>query len=128
MSYYHVCPYCGATLDPGERCDCRNEDTGRLLSVDYKDKSGTDYAQNIAICQNSDITDEQLVELIREQYAKQGLTVSAIIEIMSGPRVLYIRPGFLEEGMLQQGLPIPENMPAAMEAAGIHPVNWDERM
>lgn len=22
MSYYRVCPNCGATLDPGERCDC----------------------------------------------------------------------------------------------------------
>ena len=23
MSYYHVCPNCGANLDPGERCDCQ---------------------------------------------------------------------------------------------------------
>lgn len=22
MSYYHVCPECGATLDPGEKCTC----------------------------------------------------------------------------------------------------------
>ena len=22
MSLYHPCPYCGALLDPGERCDC----------------------------------------------------------------------------------------------------------
>ena len=22
MSYYHVCPLCGANLDPGESCDC----------------------------------------------------------------------------------------------------------
>lgn len=22
MSYYHACEYCGANLDPGERCDC----------------------------------------------------------------------------------------------------------
>lgn len=22
MSYYHTCPDCGANLDPGERCDC----------------------------------------------------------------------------------------------------------
>ena len=20
--YYHTCPYCGANLDPDERCDC----------------------------------------------------------------------------------------------------------
>ena len=25
MSYRYKCPYCGANLDPGERCDCRNE-------------------------------------------------------------------------------------------------------
>lgn len=22
MSYYRICPYCGAALDPGEKCDC----------------------------------------------------------------------------------------------------------
>lgn len=25
MSYYRTCPYCGAHLDPGERCDCQRE-------------------------------------------------------------------------------------------------------
>lgn len=25
MSYYRTCPYCGANLDSGERCDCREE-------------------------------------------------------------------------------------------------------
>lgn len=23
MSYYKICPYCGAHLDPGEICDCK---------------------------------------------------------------------------------------------------------
>ncbi len=23
MSYYHTCPACGAHLDPGEPCECR---------------------------------------------------------------------------------------------------------
>ena len=27
MPYYKPCPLCGAALDPGERCDCRNEKT-----------------------------------------------------------------------------------------------------
>lgn len=22
---YRICPHCGAALDPGERCDCREE-------------------------------------------------------------------------------------------------------
>lgn len=25
MSYYRTCPDCGATLDPGERCDCQDK-------------------------------------------------------------------------------------------------------
>lgn len=23
---YHTCEYCGANLDPGEKCDCKEED------------------------------------------------------------------------------------------------------
>ena len=26
MAFYRVCAYCGATLDPGEICDCRNKE------------------------------------------------------------------------------------------------------
>ena len=25
MAYYRTCSYCGAALDPGERCECRAE-------------------------------------------------------------------------------------------------------
>lgn len=25
MSYYYECPYCSANLDPGEKCDCRED-------------------------------------------------------------------------------------------------------
>ena len=24
MAYYNVCPKCGANLDPGEKCDCKD--------------------------------------------------------------------------------------------------------
>lgn len=27
MPYYRTCPHCGAHLDPGERCDCKETDT-----------------------------------------------------------------------------------------------------
>lgn len=27
MPYYHICPDCGSSLDPGERCDCQDEET-----------------------------------------------------------------------------------------------------
>lgn len=26
MAYYWTCPDCGANLDPGEPCDCKNTD------------------------------------------------------------------------------------------------------
>lgn len=26
MPYYKPCPLCGAALDPGERCDCQDEE------------------------------------------------------------------------------------------------------
>jgi hypothetical protein len=26
MPYYRPCPLCGATLDPGERCDCQDKE------------------------------------------------------------------------------------------------------
>lgn len=25
MSFYKICPYCNAALDPGEKCDCREQ-------------------------------------------------------------------------------------------------------
>lgn len=25
MAYYSICPNCGASLDPGEKCDCQEE-------------------------------------------------------------------------------------------------------
>lgn len=33
-TYYHTCPRCGASLDPGERCDCT--ESPRALSVTPK--------------------------------------------------------------------------------------------
>lgn len=29
---YRICPYCGAALDPGERCDC--QDPGQLQEAE----------------------------------------------------------------------------------------------
>ena len=29
MSYYRTCIYCGAALDPGEKCDCGQKETAR---------------------------------------------------------------------------------------------------
>lgn len=31
MKQYRTCPYCGAHLDPGERCDCREDPVMDML-------------------------------------------------------------------------------------------------
>ena len=37
--YYNTCPYCGANLDPNERCDCQLEGSGEVketrVDVDF---------------------------------------------------------------------------------------------
>ncbi len=25
MAYYRICPHCGGSLDPGEKCDCEEQ-------------------------------------------------------------------------------------------------------
>ena len=31
--YYHTCLDCGANLDPGEKCDCQNNQTNDILNI-----------------------------------------------------------------------------------------------
>lgn len=37
MSYYRTCPYCGANLDPGERCDCQDNKKTALSAANAED-------------------------------------------------------------------------------------------
>lgn len=42
MSYYNTCPDCGAHLDPGEMCDCKEEhrrlvDMRRRIARNYRE-------------------------------------------------------------------------------------------
>lgn len=32
---YRECPNCGASLDPGERCDCRSEKPAQLIGREF---------------------------------------------------------------------------------------------
>lgn len=34
MSYYRTCPDCGAHLDPGETCDCKDAEGARVTGTD----------------------------------------------------------------------------------------------
>ena len=33
MSYWNVCPDCGAHLDPGEKCDCKEAGTCQVKNM-----------------------------------------------------------------------------------------------
>ena len=37
MSYFHTCPHCGANLDPGEVCDCRDKERAAQGAANTKD-------------------------------------------------------------------------------------------
>ena len=43
---YRVCPYCGAALDPGERCDCQNRKPPSMLRTS-RTENGINLAQPI---------------------------------------------------------------------------------
>lgn len=47
MAYYDICPYCKATLDPGERCDCQSE---KIQKQGYADQlSGRKKTRQVAV-------------------------------------------------------------------------------
>lgn len=36
--FFRVCPYCGAALDPGEKCDCKiNNDYKQIIPIQTKE-------------------------------------------------------------------------------------------
>ena len=65
---------------------------------------------------------------IREALAGNGCKLTALAEYMEdgAGRALYLAPGYLEEFAAEMGLTMPENIAAALTAAGVHPVNWEE--
>lgn len=45
MAYYRICPDCGAHLDPGEHCDCRDNEKSPTSAANADGgKGGTDLA------------------------------------------------------------------------------------
>ena len=43
--YYTTCPYCGAHLDPGEKCDCREEKTAKVSRREEIRKEPVNYVE-----------------------------------------------------------------------------------
>lgn len=42
MYLYYSCPYCGASLDPGEICDCQIENSGLTENSSPKNTQPTE--------------------------------------------------------------------------------------
>lgn len=100
----------------------------RCLIADYKDANGTDANQYLTVYHNRNSTDESLVESVRQDLAGQGCTLTALGEFTADgkQRALYLAPGYLEEFAAEMGLTMPGDIAAALTAAGVHPVNWEE--
>lgn len=42
MAFYRICPDCGAALDPGEKCDCGDEEEGEeYIKMFFKQEAGS---------------------------------------------------------------------------------------
>ena len=100
----------------------------RRLVADYKDSAGKDLHQDLVTWHDRRATDEALVQSIREALAGNGCKLTALAEYMEDGtgRALYLAPGYLEEFAAERGLTMPEDIAAALTAAGVHPVNWEE--
>ena len=63
MAYYETCPNCGASLDPGEKCDCQ------MNSVGIEKKKGPQvrehHANQVSIYTINSLT--EIVEKVKEE-------------------------------------------------------------
>ena len=55
MPYYRTCPYCGAHLDPGERCGCQDNENAPA-SATNTDKGGVEHVET-GVSTSNDTTD-----------------------------------------------------------------------
>lgn len=87
MGYYKTCPYCGAHLDPGEKCDCHKFPEGPTVYnflIDYEEE-GRDMHTAAQIApepiMGSVATVETSTEYIIMQYALQRKLITAVIYV-----------------------------------------------
>ena len=98
------------------------------LILDFKDADGQDKNTDVMVISPYRTTDATIVAHIKHDIAKQGGKLSALAEVIDNGsiRSLYLAPGYLEECLTEKGLPIPSDLKANFDKAGLHPVNYDE--
>ena len=94
------------------------------LQVDYKSPDGVDRNTDLLVNAPQRMTTARLIEVVRESL-RPGCTLSAIGS-MDYNRPIYIAPGFLEESMAEQGLPIPADVESAMDICGLKLLTLEE--
>ena len=50
---YKICPLCGASLDVGEKCDCRDEEDGIYINMPVRAPYGPDKRINVYMRTNT---------------------------------------------------------------------------
>lgn len=104
----------------------------RWVIIDFKGPGGEDRNINTYLYCDRAFTEAMIIQVLKDQITSEGGRLSAVSEVIEDEaghqtgRCLYCAPGFLEETMRERGLPFPEDMKTAAEAAGFHPINWDE--
>lgn len=93
MSYFKVCPHCGAHLDPGEVCDCgaaqdNNQRFNQLLNICAHPRAMYSALAALGTCDRAALEDtayslimqlpdssiKRLMEKYEKKYAAQGAT------------------------------------------------------
>ena len=90
----------------------------RRLLIDFKDASGQDRHVEDTTLAPPGASDAALVQSVRELVEKQGGQLSALWQIRDGkaPACLYMRPGMMEETVMEMGLSVPADPVAAIGA------------
>ncbi len=60
MSYYRVCPNCGAHLDPDEACDCRDTEKAPVSAANANE--GGAEQNSTAVSASYDTTKEEKIQ------------------------------------------------------------------
>jgi hypothetical protein len=76
MAYYDVCALCGAYLDPGERCDCKEEHMVHRASDEIEDLIAE------IIMQNPRLSTNGIINKLKDLYGVK-LTVETAHKIIN---------------------------------------------
>ncbi len=81
------------------------------------------HSRPLTVWQKRGTPDQSLLESVRNDLAKSGYKLKALWELLEDGNTTAL---YLEESMAELGLTVPADIAAALNARGLHPLNWDE--